>query len=231
MNKQIIYPDHSSIDLQQIEQMRLDMQQDVRRHYQSKGVAVVIPFYQSIISGLLAGILVAILLYALGVRAKWILIGFALTWVAVTAIVWWVRLKDWQSLIWNMEQSLGIDLTGDQVVGPPLAIKAEISHNGGRTKTYAELEVRQPLDFFNAILAGEPVTEARWTPQKNGFSKNEYWRNIAALIRNGVLRWNNAQAHDQGVSLTDDGRLILEQWIREIENAAPYPSQNSRALL
>lgn len=220
MNKQIIYPhpDHS-VDLQEVERMRLDMQQDVRRHYQSRTVAVTIPFYQSLISGLLAGVLVAILLYALGVNAKWIFVGFALTVVAVTAIVWWVRLRDWQSLIWNMEQQMGIDLTGDQIVGPPVAIRAEVSRNGGANKTYADLQGTYLIDFLDAILAGEPITEARWTPQKNGFSKNEYWRNVSALIRNGVLRWNNEQAHDQGVSLTPDGRDILKQWIKEIEDA------------
>lgn len=220
MNKQIIdFNSDKSIELQDIERMRLDMQQDVRRHYQSRMVAVTIPFYQSLISGALAGVLVAILLYALNVKPKWILVGFALTVVAVTAIVWWVRLRDWQSLIWNMEQQMGIDLTGDNVVGKPLSIRAEISRNGGANKTYAELQGNQLIDFMDAILAGEPITEANWTPAKNGFSKSDYWKNISTLIRNGVLRWKNEQAHDQGVSLTADGRLILEQWIKEIKES------------
>jgi hypothetical protein len=217
MNKQIIARD--PLELDQLDQMRRDMQQDVRRHYQSRTVAVTIPFYQSVISGLLAGILVAILLYALGVKAKWILIGFAMTWISVTAIVWWVRLRDWQALIWNMEQQLGIDLTGDQVIGQPVIIRAEVSRNGGANKTYANLEGRQLHEFLNAILTGETISEARWTPAKNGFSKSEYWRVVSELIRAGVLRWKNDQAHDQGVILTGDGREILAQWIKELEPA------------
>lgn len=221
MNKQIIAPNNprSALELQELDQMRRDMQQDVRRHYQSRMVAVTIPMYQSLISGLLAGVLVAILLYAVGVKAKWILIGFLLTWVAVTSIVWWVRLRDWNSLIWNMEQQMGIDLTGDNVIGPPMVIKAEISRNGGATKTYAELSGTHLLDFLAAILAGESISEARWTPAKNGFSKSEYWTTISALIRAGVLRWKNDQAHDQGVILTDEGPEIISQWIKEIEQS------------
>ena len=176
-----------------------------------------VPFYQSLITGLLAGILVAILIYAFGGKSKYILIGFAVTWVVVTGIVWLLLLQNWRELVWNMEQQLGVDLTGDQVIGQPLTIRAEVSRNGGHNKHFTDLSGSYLARFFDAILAGEDISEARWTPARNGFSKSDYWSTISGLIRIGVLRWKNEDAHPQGVLLTEDGEEILGQWIEDID--------------
>jgi hypothetical protein len=196
------------------------MEQRVRTHYQSRMVAVTVPFYQSLITGLLAGVLVAILIYAFGGRIKYILIGFAVTWVVVTGIVWLLLLQNWRELVWNMEQQFGVDLTGDQVIGPPLAIRAEISRNGGQSKTYHELSGSKLLNFLEAILDGEDLGEAYWTPERNGFKKSDYWSNISEMVRAGILGWKNIDAHNQGVVLTEDGGEILRQWIDEITQGA-----------
>lgn len=223
MKNRMFLSDSDSLDLQQLDQMRRDMEQRVRTHYQSRMVAVTVPFYQSLITGLLAGILVAILIYAFGGTNKYILIGFAVTWVVVTGIVWLLLLQNWRELVWNMEQQFGVDLTGDQVIGPPLAIQAEVSRNGGQSRHYADLSGSYLLRFFEAILAGEDISEARWTPARNGFSKSDYWSTISGLIRLGVLRWKNMDSHPQGVILTDDGEEILEQWIDEIDREQKPP--------
>lgn len=229
MNKKVFFSDapRPSLDIQELESMRRDMQQDVRRHYQSRMVAVTVPFYQSLITGFLAAVLVAIAIYYFGGSTKYILLGFIATWVLVTGIVWLILLHNWRELVWNMEVQMGIDLTGDQVIGrpgAPLNIRAEVSRNGGANRTYADLSGQQLLEFFEAILDGDLITEARWTPSKNGFSKPEYWSNIGTLIRNGVMRWNNKDFHDQGVSLTIEGPEILKQWIEEIEELGNPPS-------
>ena len=101
MKNRMFLSDSDSLDLQQLDQMRRDMEQRVRTHYQSRMVAVTVPFYQSLITGLLAGILVAILIYAFGGTNKYILIGFAVTWVVVTGIVWLLLLQNWRELVWD----------------------------------------------------------------------------------------------------------------------------------
>jgi hypothetical protein len=226
MNKQIINSPHTGLEIQELEQMRADMQQRVRTHYQSRMVAVSVPFYQSLITGLLAGVLVAILIYAFGGSTKYIFVGFALTTVVVTGIVWLLLIRNWQELVWNMEQQMGIDLTGDQVIGRPgvpLTIRAEISRNGGQSRTFTDLSGAKLLEFFDAILDGDDISEARWTPSQNGFSKSEYWSNIGNLIRSGVVRWKNENHHSQGVVLTPEGPEILEKWIRDANGATPPP--------
>lgn len=232
MNKITIGPDRS-LEMQQLEEMRREMQDATRRHYQSRTVAVTIPFYQAAISGFLAAVLIAILLYAFGARAKWILVGFALTWIAVTGIVWWVRLKDWNNLVWNMEQQLQMDLSGDNVIGkPPPTIRAEVSNSNGNIRM-ADLSGNSLYLFFRAIRGGQDISESRWTPQKNGFSKPEYWRTVADLIRLGVLHWRNEDAHAQGVAPTPDAPEILDQWLEEIERGSysPTPGDGSARTL
>jgi hypothetical protein len=122
-----------------------------------------------------------------------------------------------------MEQNFRLDLTGDHQIGRPARIiHAEVSRDGGRNITYADLpdEGAQLVQFLRAVLAGGDLSEARWTPARNGFSKSDYWSIISTLIRSGVLRWRNDDAHAQGVELTAEGPEILEQWLAEL---APLP--------
>lgn len=203
-----------------LEQIKADYEQSIRRHYQSKQVGVVMPFYQAAITGLLAALLVAILLYAFGVPLKYVLIAFALIWIITTGISWLFLLRNWNALVWSVETRLGVDITGDGVIGqasPQKVIKAEVTTNGGRTTSRYDIpEEEQLIHFLEAIYKGGDLSEARWTPQANGFSRSGYWKHIGTLIQSGVLRWKNDQAHAQGVELAPEGKSILEQWLDDI---------------
>ena len=234
------YGESRGLDPMQLEQMRADMQQRVRTHYQSKVVAVTIPVFQAAFSGFLAGVLVAILLYALGVQAKYMLVGFVTIWVIVTGVVWFLLILNWKDLVWNVETALGVDITGDGIIGqasPQKVIKAEVTTNGGRTTSRYDIpEDTQLIRFLEAIYKGGDLSEARWTPQANGFSRSGYWKHTGTLIQSGVLRWKNDQAHAQGVELSPEGRDILEQWLDGIYEyngvapVSPSPDSSGRPL-
>jgi len=218
-------------DALQLEQIRADMQQRVRTHYQSRMVAVTIPFFQAVFSGFLAGVLVGGMIWFFGGQPKYVLAGLFFTWIIVTGIVWILLVMNWNSLVWNVETALGVDLTGDGIVGPvataPRFIQAEVSRNGGQNKTYVEFVDNERLGkFFQAVLAGADLSEARWTPAKNGFSKSEYWNTIGELIKAGALRWRNDDAHAQGIEVTLDAPGILSQWLLELGDTNPLPHRD-----
>ena len=218
-------------DALQLEQIRADMQQRVRTHYQSRMVAVTIPFFQAVFSGFLAWVLVGGMIWFFGGQPKYVLAGLFFTWIIVTGIVWILLVMNWNSLVWNVETALGVDLTGDGIVGPavtaPRFIQAEVSRNGGQNKTYVEFADNARLGkFFQAVLAGADLSEARWTPAKNGFSKSEYWTMIGELIKAGALRWRNDDAHAQGIEVTLDAPGILSQWLLELGDANPLPHRD-----
>ena len=233
MNKQIISTNspRTALEIQELEQMRRDMQQDVRRHYASRMVAVTIPFYQALISGLLAGILIAILIYAFGGSAKYILFGLLITWVVVTGIVWLILLSNWRELVWNMEAQLGMDLTGDQVIGRPgdediPIVEVWLNSTDGRQQQRAQLpasesELRQLAQGI--LLKNLLFTEDAWTGRGKLFSQGRFQELRQAFIEKGWASWIDPLEHRTGVQITPPGRAVLRSFTADLSVPSPTP--------
>jgi hypothetical protein len=218
-----LYQPKKDEDLEKIERLQLLLQQSeqVRQHYQSPAVGVVIPGLQAAISGLFAAGVVSVVWW----RTGWhypleVVFG---TFFAVALLVWILRVKDWSRLIWSIESSLQVDLNGDQTVGaPPKRVKVDTSDGRGHQK-FIDLwgDDRSLAQFLTALLNGQPTGEKEWTGRNKPFSEKEHGHNMAELLRFEIVQPKNPAYPKLGVEPTPDG----ERWIeRTLEELLPYPT-------
>jgi hypothetical protein len=114
-------------DSDRLELFKIQLQQaeSVRRHYQSVDVAFIIPALQSVLYAIgLTGVL-SVISALFEWPLKYTLPG--LCFVFLFSFLWFFdnRRKNWDALIWNLEERVNLDLNDDGEVGQPASTKGE----------------------------------------------------------------------------------------------------------
>jgi cell division protein FtsW (lipid II flippase) len=176
---------------------------------------VIVPLLQTVITGVLFGVAVAVVLAVAGVEWWYKAGGVAV--VVVMLLSWLAYRHEWR---YRLEAVLGIDLNNDGQIGAPMPppvvelppLKVEIYDDGGRHAQFIDLPSANKLP----LLARE-ITEGRrqfsqvaWV-NSGIFTRGEYDELIAALIKAGLCQWKNAEHHNAGVLLTRAGRHVFKR--------------------
>ncbi len=175
---------------------------------------VLVPFMQSVITGLLvgicAGVLTACFNYPQSAR-----VGIVLG--CIVALVGWFSYRShWQQII---DILLGVDyymneekpeeqLTGERVA----PMRVELLEEGGMVGNFINLPYPEKIPYLAAGLQqGKTFAQSVWTGQGALFSRNEFETIRAELLKRGLARWRKEGAPGQGVHLTPAGRAVFKR--------------------
>jgi hypothetical protein len=181
---------------------------------------VLTPGLQAGVSGLLAGLLTGAGILATGAPIAspgWVAVGVGLT---VAAGAWAWLLADHRRLLRTVEtytrhdtepltdphaETLRLEVVKDEGDGAAHWLLEDLETDAATLKAWAR-----------AVLGGRSLAQSGWTGKGGPFSRSEYDALLAAMIRAGVVRWNNEKAHAQGASLTPMGRATLRRLVGEV---------------
>jgi len=176
---------------------------------------VLVPAAQAAVTGCAVGALAAVLILALQLDVT----GWAAVAVGcvAAAVAWLWLLRDARRLLRTSETLTRRD-AGELPPSPAAdSLRLEVQTDGGRHWLLDELQTTR--DKFNtwarAALAGRSLAQGAWTGAGGCFSRGEYDRLVAALVRAGILRYVNPNAHAQGLTLTAAGRATLRRITEE----------------
>jgi hypothetical protein len=195
--------------------------------------AVLIPLVQSAVTGFLAGGAVGATAWILDAEHPLSLAGAS--WIVATYIAWLAYRAGWQ---YRLERVLGIDLTGDDVIGEPVEesaslpaptpkVRVEISKDDGRGVEWLDL----PVDYERLVMFSREMTKgatfsyASLAGRDKLFSRPEFEILRDAFLKRGFARWINPHSRNQGVELTGKGRALIRQFALTIEATSPPPLQ------
>ncbi len=160
----------------------------------------------------LTGVALSLLSIPVTVWAKWpwwaplvILGGGAgLTWLAL--------LIRWQNLLWRIEELVGSDLDGDEVVGEPQAVRVELVEPEKRQVRFIDLPVDDGTlkDVAVAVLLGGRSFSRRGLA---GIISDGDFRGLqTAMLQAGLARYRDGKPN-AGTELTPAGRAILHHYL------------------
>jgi hypothetical protein len=204
-------------------QLLHDYNQGVRQHYQSRQVAVSIPFWQALVTGQVVGALVGTIVMVIFANkgAHWttvILYGFlAYLWAFLGVMLagWIFLVRDWRKLVWTLEGVTGWDIDNDGEKGEPEqpVFPVEIKSDNGKRIQRAEFPATpwQMRDLAQGIIDGDPFTEGEWTGSGNPFSQNQFAEIRQTFIDKELAKWVNEEHHQQGVVFNDGGWQFLQK--------------------
>lgn len=185
---------------------------------------VVIPLLQSVITGVLAGLVVMVIL--LWAKAPWWFPASILAMVGVMFISWQAYRNRWQMVI---ESFLGVDLNGDGYIGAPQAaplaldpspIRVELVQDAGQHTSLIDLPAspEQLQALVTGILRGKSFTLNAWL---GTFTRPEFETLRDVLIMRGLARWKNENVHHQGADLTPAGKAVFKRLAEEYHPSLP----------
>jgi hypothetical protein len=130
----------------------------------------------------------------------------------------------WLNLTAPIERITKRDINRDGYIGTPPVVRVELKSENGQQAQFAELPTTKDKmsDFARGVLAGTPISEARWSGAGALFSKSEFRGVRDIFIARGWARWVNSDFHEQGIELAPSGRAVLRQFASE--TAAPSPT-------
>lgn len=211
-----------------IESLKLAQSELVRKHYQSRETAVLIPVLQSFVTALAVSGL-AFLVWV-GLKLPYTLLVTPGVFFLSFLGCWLGKMQNWNSLIWNLETSMKVDLDNDGYQGEPPPepefIKVQVRSEDGRTLTYGDLPVslEKMVDFSKGILSGAPFSERQWSGSGALFSQGEFKSLRDALMSKGWARYRNPEFPQQGLEFSGPGRALL----RTFANYSPTPYVGDR---
>jgi hypothetical protein len=176
---------------------------------------LLVPLGQAMVSGALGSGLIVL---ALGSVAPSLEVdGFrlwALSALVISTATWWILLCQTRSLLWAKEKRTGIDLDGDGIVGPPVALPPiQVEVTSGQKQVYLDLPGKPEALAMLArgVLAGRPMAEDSWSGRAGPFSRSEFRAIRDTLIERGLATWRNPDAKAQGCELTHAGRAMFRR--------------------
>ncbi len=179
---------------------------------QTVEAGVVVPFFQASVSGLLFGLVLGILAWALDWPRPWVfgLIGG----VAAIFVAWLSLLGRWLSWI---EALLGVDLNRDGVISRNLSderLRVAVLDRDGTRGVFLDLPIDEGrmIALADGLMRGKSLSESSWIGSQGIFSRSEFYALRDELIKRGLLRWVNPRAHSQGVELTPGGRALVRHF-------------------
>jgi len=188
---------------------------DTTSNYQTKSreqllltltVGVVLPLLQAAVSGLLIGILSGVLIY---------LYGGALSLAVIIAlssscIAWLVGMRWWRSAVTPPVESVPVQ-TSTEIIEPQ-SVRVELLSDGKRKSQYIDLPVNaQRLRVLaRGLMDGANFTEAEWCGSDGEFTRAEFAKLRAEMLRRGLLIPNSPHSSARGFSLTRGGKAAME---------------------
>jgi len=172
---------------------------------------VTVPFLQALITGLFIAVLIT------GIFWGFIGLDFTKTFalsVAVSVITaWFWRMDVVTQTLWNIEDIIGKDITGDKIVGKPPAVHLEITR-GNKTE-FAEIDGigdHQRLRKF-AILALTNRLNERMTHTEFGWTR-DHWQGV----RDDMIsrQWATWKGGTDSIRLTEQGKENMREILKEV---------------
>lgn len=137
----------------------------------------------------------------------------ALAFLTVAGVVWFFRVRAYDSLLWRVEEATGLDINQDSVVGrpEPQTVKVEVREEGKRQNwQFADLAI-EPARFrelARAFLVGKSFSER--VAVDCGLTQEQFRELRDKFIDRRWAQWNHPARRQQGVSLTHRGRAVLQ---------------------
>lgn len=172
------------------------------------GSDVFVPFLQAVITGFL----VAVCLTGLGWGV------FGLNWVRVfwsslgggVILAWFWRLGVVTDTLWAVEESMGVDINRDGVVGRPRgSVRVEIVR--GLQTSYVDIEGLETVEELRrfAILGLTGRLNERAVKGAFGWPREDWQAVRDELVQRGLVTWNGREGSTQGVGLTEEGEQVM----------------------
>lgn len=166
-----------------------------------------LPFFQSLITGVLVGLIAAGAATWMELTNPWML---GLIIGAVGAFWWWVSsIHLWRRDTYHIP---------DYLLPEPEPVQATSSQpiiiNMDRQQTiFADLPAeREDLrQLAEGLLSGVPFAEDSWIGQYKPFSKSQFRAVRDEMIARKLARWVNPNARAQGVALTREGYELCKK--------------------
>lgn len=171
---------------------------------------VLVPAAQSLVTGGAVAILAGVVILATHADLTgWLAVGLGGVAAAVT---WFWLLGDQRRLLRTRETLTRRDAANVQ---PPDVLRLEVSQPGdhGAHWLFSDLPIDRTafVTWATAALSGRSLAQSAWTGKGALFSRSQYDALTAACLQAGIVRYQNAQAHAQGVALTPAGRATLRR--------------------
>jgi len=192
---------------------------------------VVVPLWQSVVTGGMVGTVLSIILSMLDVRFVVTLQWGAIITVVTTTIMWLGLQRRWWNLT-KLEYFLG-DLNNDGVIGEPPK-KVTITVNRVKENKHVEqmqydfpVSDQQIARFFTTIKTstrgGKSISRRQWTPKNvNGFSESEWDEFYKELVHQKLIMVRGNEC-----VLTDTGEEIADGWYsRAQEETSSLPEED-----
>ena len=135
--------------------------------------------------------------------------------------MWFSAVADTRSLLRKVETFVGKDLDRDGHVGKrhTTSINVRVEQDGrGPQDLFLQFEDVRPEqlnELFMAVLRGNSMSESSWTGAGKLLSKKRFRAVRDGLMDADLLRWQNEDAHAQGLTLTKAGRAVLSRWVAD----------------
>lgn len=166
-----------------------------------------LPLFQSIITGILVGLIVAgLALWAKLPSAGWI----ALIVGAAGAFWWWARsIHLWRLSIYGDVEPV--------YSAPAEASTVRVEFHDERQILFAELPATpaQLRDLSTGLLAGVAFSEAAWIGSGRPFTRSQFQGIRSEFIARGWLRQRNPDYPNQGCEVSPSGKAVLRQLARK----------------
>lgn len=171
-----------------------------------------LPLAQSIVTGILAGLLA----YCAG--AWWGAANLAYLALTVGAgagvAVWLAGLRRWQLAAYPEPFYPAEPARADEEPAEPQHVKLELTQDQGRQVQLIDLpaSVDQLTALAKGLLTGATLAESQWTGAGGLFTRAQFAALRSALIRRGLAAWNSPGTPARGVMLTAPGRAAMRHF-------------------
>lgn len=175
-----------------------------------------LPLMQAVITGIIAMVLTAALIYAFdgGSYIKPMIVIGALA----SSATWFVGMRRWSRLTRALEPILNIDLDGDRQIGEPKRVRIQIDEVTGtgsiRQAKMIDLPISEEklIPLAKSLLAGRPFSEREWAGAGKLLSSGEFRELRTAMIKAGLLRAASEKDSRQGYVLTLHGEMLMKTY-------------------
>lgn len=188
-----------------------------RPYLYSTESAVKVPLLLSVITAFIVAIAVWVFAeFIFNALDAW---KWALALGVLALLVIWFFL--FRHRIYQIEELLGVDITGDGVVGEPEPIIRKVRIEQTKIKDNGHVQINNfdlPIDdekleeLAIGLLRGKRFSERQWAGNGKPFSSDEFRETQQAFVDRGWAIWRNEEEHRQGAKLTDDGKEAMRQF-------------------
>ena len=164
-----------------------------------------LPFFQSLITGALVGLIAAGAATWMELTNPWML---GLIIGAVGSLWWWTSsIHLWRVDVYGYDEQVA----PEPVQSTVSTVRVEVVNDSQIVIADLPASPAQLRDLSTGLLAGMSFSEASWSGDGRIFSKSEFHAIRQAFIGRGWARWRVENAPAQGVAITAPGRAVLRE--------------------